>query len=569
MSGRFTAKALGLAGVIALIVAACGGGAEPTATPKPAPTPTTAVATPTSVPTPTPRPTATPTPSGPQPRYGGVLQVRRSSDAANWDTYHVAGGFNTMFLQNLLNNLTGFQKGSNSVIEGDTAESWELSADGKVYTFKLRRDVKFHDGTPFTSADAIYNFQRASDSKTAWNRERVAAIASMEAPDPYTFKITLKRVSASFLPSISSPFLLMYPAHITDMAEWQKTAVGTGPFTFKELKLGAFIDFRKNADYFKKDAAGRQLPYLDGVFIHIIADPALTEAALRTGRLHCGCWFDSDVLTAKQDALRRTIPGIKLTAAHSGTHSLTFNLKRAPWNNDAFRQAVAIGFDKVKVASIAHGGTSYTPASPLLPPEIGGQWGLPKDQVIKIPGYNPDHSVDVALAQQKFRESGIDPKSVQFDLDVGSFFGAQAEVMATVLSELGIKVTPRIVPPVEGNKRLIEGTFDVANTAIGPSIDDPADQYAAYMASNGTLNYGKYANPRVDQLLEQQEGALDPAKRRALVWELQRVQLEDAAVMPFWWLVSVRGTRPEVVNYKVANLSVTSSFRVEEVWLER
>ncbi len=556
---------------LAVIVAACGGG-EPTARPTAAPTrPAATAVVPAPIqPTATPTPTVAPTPAAPEPKYGGILRARARFDSPSWDTYSQLGSSANPWMMQLLSNLTRYKKGSLSEIEGDTAERWELSQDGKTITFILRKDVLWSDGKPFTSADVLYNFQRASDPKVPFNKQRVAAIATMETPDSATFKVTLKNVSTSFLPNIATPFMLMYPGHVTDMAAWQKSPVGTGPFVFKEYNKDTSYVFRKNTGYYWKDNAGRRLPYVDGVDYFVIPDRALSVAAFKSGRIQCGCAHDADFLSDVQEELERDIPGVNLKRVFAGaTYYLRFNLQRAPYNVLAFRQALAIGFDKDKVGSIDRQGKNYRPAPPLTPPEIGGSWGLPKAELIKIPGYNPDHSVDVRIAQQKFKESGVNLSGVNIQLMAGVGNGSLGELMATVLSELGVTVTPVVLAPADLDQRERDLNWDVMLRNIGYSIDDPADQFIDLMTTGGPRNITKYSNTRMDQLLQDQDLELDPAKRRAMLWEVQRIMLTEAPMVSFLWNGSTFGVRPEVRGWVHLPTNQHASMRLDQVWLEQ
>lgn len=605
--GWTVAQLAAVGAVVAIVVAACGGG-EATATPQPTatavrPTPTaqpaattppsaptattqapaatavpsataqTPAATPTATPaparTPTPAPAATATASGPQPRFGGVLQVRFYREFTSWDTYHAAGGFSTLFMQNDLSNLIRYTRDSVSKIEGDVAESWDLGPNGKTYTFKLRKDVLWHDGKPLTSADVLYNFKRASDPKFTFNAQRVAPIATMDAPDPSTFRLTLKNTSNSFVANIATVFFLMYPAHITDMEAWQKTSVGSGAFSFKGGVKGGTMEFVKNQKYYGKDVAGRALPYLDGIFYTIIPDPALALAAFRSGRTHCGCTNDTEYIFDNVDTLKKDIPGIKLSEYLNQRISIMFNTRRAPFDNAAFRQGVAIALNKVEAAAPLYRGTAHAPTSPLIAPELGGVWGLPREELGKIPGFNPDHAKDLAIAQQKFKEAGLDSKGMSVGFLGGSFASQAMETSATVLgSEIGLKVRIEITGSVvDGVTRRQQGNFDLYLHTGADTIDDPADQYNSLMLSTSLENYSGYKNPRVDQLLKDQDAELDPAKRRALLWEVQKIQLTDFPYLPLLFSKGIRGTRPEVFGYISGPVNVSSSTRLEGLWL--
>lgn len=603
------ARVVGLLGpvaVLAIVLAACGGGeptpttpaltptatpvrpapttaAAPTTTPAtagaptaapttaaaPAPTPTTApLPTPTSIPTSIPR---TPPLTGPRPRYGGVLNVRLLRYPPNWDTHHAQGGSWHPPFQQILNHLIRYKWDSVSEIEGDLAESWEVGADGRTYTFKLRRDAKWQDGKPFTSADVAYNFRHAADPQYTWNAQRVAAVGNLEGPDSSTFKVVLKRSSAPFIPNIASAFFLIYPSHL-DPAAWQRSPVGTGAHKFKGAVSGEIIEFARNPEYFRKDAAGRSLPYLDGLIYYVIPAPGLALAAFRTGKVHCGCAYDSDYMTDNEDLLRRTMPGVKLGRHAAGFRGLMFNLKRAPFDNVAFRQAVGIGLDKQALVNTAYEGRALYPV-PLfvIPTERGGQWGLPKEELLKVPGLNPDHAKDVAIAQQKFRESGIDPRTVSVGL-LAALAGAaryDSDALASILTTtLGLKTNVIGVESVELNSRLMAGNFDFNLVSRSPSLDDPSEWLTAHTQTGAAFNFGGYSNPRADEQLIAQDAEVDPAKRRAIVWEAQRTILGDMYIMPIAALLEVHGTKAEVIGYTSARPLTHSNMRLDLVWLD-
>ncbi|MBI3743962.1 MAG: hypothetical protein HY261_06735, partial [Chloroflexi bacterium] len=315
--------------------------------------------------------------------------------------------------------------------------------------------------------------------------------------------------------------------------------------------------------------AGRALPYVDGIDMAIISDVTLAQSAFRAGRLQCSCPSGSDFMTDGLEQLQKEIPGVNLGLTYPAPHILQFNLQRPPFSNAAFRQAVAIGFDKEKVSAVWRSGKNYRPGPPLYPPENGGRWGLPKSELVTMAGYNPNHAADVALAQQKFKESGIDPKSVQLEMLYSTFFGPEGDLLVTVLGELGLQVKATPLGGADYAKRRGDGTFDIAHHTPGIGIDDPADGYTSLMATGGTSNFGKYSNAKVDQMLKDQDVELDVAKRRAILWDVQKINLTDFPTAPFFWGGAVYGARPEVKNFKTPPLSVHAAFRMDEVWLEQ
>ena len=568
-----------IVGIVALVVAACGGG-DPTPTPRPTaisqvtpqPTATSALApTATSAArqTATPTPTVVPptaTPSGPEPRYGGILQTRTPFDWPVWDTFHAFGGFSSTIVRNLLSNLIQFERTSLTDIEGDAAESWEVSGDGKTVTFRLRDDVVWDDGTPFTSADVVYTLGRPSSDFT-FHLGRLAVIDTMDAPDDLTVNINLKRVSNAFISNIAGDFMRIYPAHV-DIEDWKKSPVSNSAFVFSDRTVDQYI-FDRNPNYFRTDEAGRALPYVDGLVYTIIGDSQLAGAAFRTGKLHCGCQsWAGDWISGFEEDLRKDVPGIDIQNYLGSAQALQFNLQRPPFNNQAFRQAFALFVDKELIASLAFNGSTFLTGSPLFPPENGGRWGLSREEIAEIPGYNPDHSVDVALAQTKLAESGLDPKDFKVSVIAGGFQGL-AELITSALIEFGMEFTLTVTGGARQSVELfLNGAYDIGDLTMAQSIDDPSDLYRSRMAIGGVSNYGKYANERVTQLLADQDFELDPVKRKAMIQEVQRTELTDFPYVPMFWKLNQTATRPELKGFQTPPISIHPGRRLDRVWLE-
>src|SRR5262245_27912487 len=171
----------------------------------------------------------------------------------------------------------------------DLAESWTVSDDGLVYTFKLRRGVKFHDGAEMTSADVKASYDKIIFPPAGVVSDRQGqyeGVQAVEAPDPYTVVFRLKWPAVSFLGSLASPWNWIYRAEILakDM-RWYETHInGTGPFVFVEHVKGSHWVGKKNPNYWDKDK-----PYLDGYRALFISSSAAQVAAIRGERAHIQC----------------------------------------------------------------------------------------------------------------------------------------------------------------------------------------------------------------------------------------------------------------------------------------
>lgn len=584
--------ALALIITMALLSSACGGGA---ATPAPAPT-SAPVATSTAVPVSTatqaptgtaasvaptviPRPTptavpATPTPTGPQPRYGGTLRSREIREWANWYTYHTGGFPSASIMQNVFSNLIWFDPAKPSTIIGDLAERWEESPDGKTITFSLRKGVKWHDGKDLTSADVVWNLERAlkGEAPITYNKSRFINVASVEAPDPSTVRVIMKRPQASFVPNMATPYMLMYAPHGPAPAspEFKDKPIGTGAFKFKSRQVDVSQVFARNESYYKKDEAGRAMPYLDAINTFIISDPTAGLSAFRASKIDCGCTYDTDFLTANKQILEREVPGVKLTLANTDRFVLFFNQKE-PWTNPLVRQAIFTALDRNTIKGLYRLGQGFYPPNFFLSTDLGGAWGLPSDEMSKFPGFRlkdgKKDPADLEEAKRLFAQAGVSPDKLKVAWRVAKFFSDLGEATEAALSQIGLKVE-FIIDPTSSDPFYAQGAFDMGIMAGGTSFDDPSDRVPLYFLSNGAANFGKWQRPETDALYQRLEDELEPAKRKQLAHELQRKLLAEYILTPLAYSPSVYGTHKQVFGYSAPAFGISSAYRLERLWLD-
>ncbi|MDP2954418.1 MAG: ABC transporter substrate-binding protein [Chloroflexota bacterium] len=227
----------------------------------------------------------------------------------------------------------------------DLAERWEASPDGKVYTFHLRRGVKFHDGTPLASADVKASFERMIwPPKGVLSHRQVYfdALEKIETPDNSTVKFVLTRAQASFPAILSVPFNVVFPKALLDKKpDMKRDILGSGPFKLKEYMRGAQFAVVKNPDYY---IPGR--PYLDGIVRYIIPDPAALKAAFVTDRV--------DLLqpvtpykAQERVVWKKQSPQVAFQkAVQFGSESFIPNMARKPWGDIRVRRAVMLAMDK-------------------------------------------------------------------------------------------------------------------------------------------------------------------------------------------------------------------------------
>ena len=615
---------LGVAVVTGLLVAACGGSdatatPAPTATRPPAPTPTpttpvpqatataapatatvpttatpvpptatrpaaTAVAAaPTSVPataTSAP-PTPTPVPSNPVPtpivntngKRGGVLQTSiRTSYIVNFDTYS-SGGLGAVPAHSpLLNNLIWTDPyGDGKTKVGDVAESWAFSGDGKTLTFAIRKGIKFHDGNPLTAKDVAYNVNRAWKPRSPTMIEfkgKLDPLANVETPDDYTVKLTLTQPSNAMLAALSTTEFLIYPAHmpLPEMNDqWKAAGTGSGPFKLKETIAETRITTVRNDAYWKPG-----LPYLDGVVLNAINDPSLVGASYRTGKLDANSLDGTAINPLILDGTLQKEVGFTAFNAVVSSQQLQF-VNKAPWTNPKVREAIDLAISRQDVVAVGLRGQGEPLASPLMPPSLGGQWGLSADDMKNRPGFREDKTQDIARAKQLLKDSAVDPASTKVRVlaATGAPNDAVAAAVESGVRSLGFKTEILLQETGQREATARSGDFELIVSIISIQVDDPSD-LATYFKSNGGNNYTKWSNPDIDKAFDDQDKLLDVAKRAQSLKDLQNLILTDRTQIPVDWYVQKLGANKFVKNYppKLPFL-FDSRFRWEQVWLER
>ena len=232
-------------------------------------------------------------------------------------------------------------------IVGDLAEKWSWQDNYRNLVFFLRKDVKWHDGKPFTSKDVKFTFDMLREAPDAPAKLRInprkdwyANVEAVEAPDPRTVVFRLKRPQPSLLLMLASGYSPIYAAHVPP-AQYRTTCVGTGPFKLKEWRKGEFVEYVQNPDYFIKDR-----PYLDGIKYVVIV-----ERGTRFGRAPGGSARRR--LSRARPRRRRWSSSRRPCRRWSSTRSrqnvtdnIIMNTKKPPFDNPKVRLAVSYAIDR-------------------------------------------------------------------------------------------------------------------------------------------------------------------------------------------------------------------------------
>ncbi len=469
--------------------------------------------------------------SGPQEKaykptaYGDIIVRGDIGDASNLIPILASDSASHSIAGLIYNGLVKYDKDMNIV--GDLAESWDISDDGLVITFHLRKGVKWHDGKPFTAKDVLYTYQVTVDPKTptAYAGDFLK-VKKAEVLDDYTFRVTYDKPFAPSLISWSSAIL---PRHLLEGQDITKSSlarhpVGTGPYLFKEWLAGQKIVLVSNADYFE----GR--PYVDGHVTRIIPDMATMFLELRARNIDMMGLTPLQYTRQTENNLFRQSFDKYRYLAFAYTY-LGYNLKHPFFADKRVRQAISYAINKEEIIS----GVLLGLGKPATGPYKPGTWAY--NENVKTYSYNPQKAWELlrAAGWTKTNNDGFlekDGRPFTFELVTNQGNETRqkcAEIIQRQLKEVGIDVKIRILEWAAFindfiNKRRFEAVI------LGWTIPLDPDAYDVWHSSKTApeeLNFISYKNPEVDALLEKARSTFDQKLRKKYYDRFQEILVED------------------------------------------
>jgi len=460
-----------------------------------------------------------------KPAYGDILVEGSIGDASNLIPILASDNSSHEIAGMIFNGLVKYDKDINVV--GDLAESWDISPDGLVITFHLRKGVKWHDGQPFTAEDVLYTYQVTIDPKTptAYAGDFLK-VKKAEVLDPYTFRVTYDK---PFAPALMSWGAAIYPKHLLagkDISQSPLTRrpIGTGPYKFKEWVTGQKIVLVSNPDYFE----GR--PYTDGFIMRIIPDMATMFLELRANGI------DQMGLTPLQYTRQTEAPLFRKNynkyryLSFSYTY-LGYNLKSPLFIDKRVRQALAHAIDREAIISGVLLGLGKPATGPLKP----GTWAYNPN--VRTYPYDPQKA-RALLAEAGWKDTNgdgiLDKDGRPFSFELISNQGNEvrgkcAEIIQENLAQIGIDVKIRILEwAAFVNDFINKRRFDA--TILGWTIPMDPDLYDVWHSSKTRmeeLNFISYANPEVDTLLEKGRSTFNQKERKRCYDRIQEILAEE------------------------------------------
>ncbi len=476
---------------------------------------------------------------------GGTIVVAMTADPGALNPAVTTSGNTHTVADQIFNGLVGLDDQLNPVPE--LAASWEVSEDGKVYTFKLQPGVQWHDGQPFTSADVKFSFEEALikfHSRTKAGLEKI--IQSIETPDESTVVFTFTQPYGPLLQRLNVTEAPIIPRHIYEGKDLQNdpanlSPVGTGPFKFVEYAKGDHVTLERNPNYFRAD-----LPYLDRVIFRIIPEANTAVLALEQGEVD----YISSVPGSDLERLRGNTE-LTLAQGFGGPggslcqDTLIPNLTKAPFDKLEVRQAFYHALDRqflVERVYFGQGAPSTGPISRQM------EWAYTDD----VTTYPFDIARANALLDQAGLPRGADGNRFTVTFTHASSFSRLGEAMREQLSQAGINLELESLDFNAAVEKVFnQKDFDlgVASYCNGP--DPEIGVRRVYVSTNiGPIPFSNgagYKNEQVDQLLNQAAALTDRAERAELYAQMQKIITDD---LPYFWLVDSQGFRAHRATFQ-------------------
>ncbi|MBI2218826.1 MAG: ABC transporter substrate-binding protein [Candidatus Rokubacteria bacterium] len=509
----------------------------------------------------------------PNGKKGGILLAMHREDLAQGFSIHETATIATVWpSMPCFNNLVMFDPfkpvESLDTVIPDLAERWSWQDNYRNLVLFLRKNVKWHDGQPFTSKDVKYTFDMVRQAADAQTRLRInprkdwyANVETIEAADPHTVIFHLKRPQPSLLMMLASGYSPVYPAHVP-VAEFRSKCVGTGPFKLKEWRKGEYIEFTRNPDYW---APGR--PYLDGIRYVIVKERGTRFAALQAGRLDIS--FPGEATKPIADQLKAS--GAKLNFTPVGTNvndNLIMNIKKPPFDNVKVRRAISLAVDRRAYAKAVHQGGAVAGAS--MQPKPYGFWGLLEKDLARLPGYGKPEE-NKAEARKLLAEAGYGPqKRLQVEMGTRAIaiYVDFASFVINELKQVGIEATLKQVETAQWHPLVTRREYQMGANLTGLGIDDPDGNFYENFACGSPRNYTDYCDEQVMKMIDAQSQELDLKKRQPLVAQIQRKLEQDAARPIMGWRLDHFPMAPHVKNL-VPHHNIYNYGRMQEVWLDK
>jgi peptide/nickel transport system substrate-binding protein len=481
------------------------------------------------------------------PKKGGTLRVGFYIEAATMDPHLSGSKIDRQVYHNIYEPLVTLD--AKLGIKPGLAESWS-QPDPKTLVLKLRRGVKFHDGTDFNAEAARFNFERMKTEPKSVRKGEVANIDTVEVVDAHTLKVNLKKPDAALLATLTDRAGMMVSPKVVQErgAELGRNAkgAGTGPFEFVEWVKDSHLVIKRNEAYWNKQGG----PYLDRIRYRPIPDDVVKLQSLQSGEIDVMDYVQPrDVGAVKAD---KNVVVVDVPSLADFAYQL--NHTRPPFNVKALRQAVAYALDVEQIVKGVWLSVGVAANGPIPPTS----WAYDKSI--------PPIKRDLAKAKAKLAE-GSQPNGFTFTLTTNNIpiNIQEAEVVQAQLREAGITAKVNLVDSAtlisNGNAK----NFEMISYQWSGRPDPDGNTYQFYRTTPGTsLNWSGISNPQIDALLDRTREVSSQPERRKLYSELTKLLQDELPMIFIVHPIEPKAFSPKVQGYEPIP---DGMMRFKDVWM--
>ena len=505
-------------------------------------------------------------------KSGGILKVYFFDSPASMSIHEEATIAAQGPMMGVFNNLVIYkqdvpQSGMESIVP-DLAGDWSWDEEKTQLTFQLRQGVRWHDGKPFTAKDVVCTWDLLtgkSGDKLRINPRKVwyKNLEKVTAGGDYDVTFQLKRPQPAFIALLASGFSPVYPCHVP-AREMRSHPIGTGPFKFVEFRPNEAIKVARNPDYWKKDR-----PYLDGIQYTIIKNVSTGVMAFAAGKFDFTSPYFLQVPVLK-DLKNQAPDAICQLMPSNVNRNVMFNREAPPFDNPELRRAAALSIDRKAFVDILTEGKGNIGGAMLPTPE--GVWGMPPEMLKTLPGYDTDMKTNRAEARSIMEKLGYGPdKRLAVTVSARNIppYRDPAVILIDQLKEIYIDGQLEPVDTAQWLPKIMRKDYTAALNLTGNGLDEPDQTLYENFTCGAEGNYDGYCNPELDKMVDRQSMEFDQAKRKALIWAIERKLAEDAARPILYHSRSRTCWQPYVKGYTPMVNSIYNGLRFEDVWLDR
>lgn len=500
---------------------------------------------------------------------------------------------------------------SNLHIQPDLAKNWDISPDGKLYTFHLRKGVLFHDnpcftggkGREFNAKDVKYSFDRVLDPRTGslgfdyyknhvegakefidevnkatteGREPSIHTVTGFIVTDDSTFQVKLKSPFAPFIYYMTEGFLYVVPHEAVEKygKDFFQNPVGTGPFIFENWTPDLEINLKRNPNYWAKDQYGNQLPYVDHIKFRFIKDLSQQLLEFKNGNLDDSYRIPTELFKAIVDENKKPTPEYSKYILQV-TPSLTiqyygFLTSGKIFNNVKLRQAFNYAIDREKIIKYVLNGQAAGPGIYGIVPPV-----MPNYDAKLIKGY----TYDIDKAKQLLAEAGYPGGNglpdITLQLNEGGGRNTQiAEAVQNMLKEIGVNAKIQILQFAQHLDNIDAGRVDFFRLGWVADYPDPENFLNLFYGKNvpdnpkekSPLNSFRYKNKKYDELFEKAITTMDPVERTKLYEEAEQIGVSEAPVLFIFYDEDYRLLQPYVRGYA---LDPMHRINCRYLWLDK